>query len=78
VAWQQTSNMLSFTDGTFPPASQGGESAVLTINGKNATASHARWFPYQVVRAMAVDGLNVTSVVRMGFERNLVLLQLSA
>ena len=71
-----TANLLSFTDGTLPPLSQGGESAILTVNGEIASSSSSRWYPYQVVRNALVGGLNMTSTVRMGFEKNLVMLQL--
>ena len=73
---QTTKNILSFAQGTFPPLSQGGEGALLTVDGENATAKWAKWYPYQVVRNSMIGQLNITSTVRMGFEQNLIMLQL--
>ncbi|KAI9852588.1 MAG: hypothetical protein M1838_000242 [Thelocarpon superellum] len=71
-----TSNLLSFTSGTFPPFSQGGESAALQLDGEDVNATSAKWYPYQVVRTAAVGTVNITSTVRVGFEKNLVMLRL--
>lgn len=71
-----TANLLSFTGGTFPPLSQGGESLVVRTCGQRLNATSAKWWPYQVQRHVRSGLVNMTSTVRMGFERNLILLRL--
>ena len=73
---QTATNLLSFNQGTFPPLSQGGESLFLRVDGADATAEWAQWYPYQVVRNTKIGPLNITSTVRMGFEQNLIMLKL--
>ena len=71
-----TANLLSYTSGTFPPLSQGGQSLVLRTDGQMLNATSARWWPYQVQRKVQWDVVDMTSTIRMGFERNLILLRL--
>lgn len=73
---QTTQNIFAFSQGTFPPLSQGGESAILAVDGAKVNADEARCYPYQVVRTSSIDKIKLTSTLRMGFEQNLVLLQL--
>jgi hypothetical protein len=70
------SNLLSFTELTFPPLSLGGECARLTLGGVAVQAHHSRWYPYQVLRRAEQGGLLLQSAVRMGFEQQLVLAEL--
>ena len=71
-----TANLLSYTGGTFPPLSQGGESLILRMGGKELNASSTKWWPYQVQRNLLAGAVNMTSTMRMGFELNIILLQL--
>lgn len=71
-----TENLLSYTGGTFPPLSQGGESLVLRIDGRQLNATSAKWWPHQVQRNLLHGNFNITSTIRMGFELNVILLQL--
>ncbi|MFD4972083.1 LamG-like jellyroll fold domain-containing protein [Streptomyces sp. NPDC058424] len=70
------SNLLSFTELTFPPLSLGGDCARLSLNGVNVQAHESKWYPYQVLRRTTVGNLELQTTVRMGFEQQLVLLQL--
>lgn len=69
-------NLLSFLELTFPPLSQGGESCRLALNGVNVQAHESRWHPYQMQRRANVGSLTLQSTVRMGFEQQLVLIEL--
>ncbi len=69
-------NLLSFTELTFPPLSLGGECARLRLNGVNVQAHESRWYPYQVLRRATVGPLTLQSTLRMGFEQQLVLVEL--
>ncbi|MCW3840688.1 LamG domain-containing protein [Micromonospora yasonensis] len=69
-------NLLSFTELSFPPLSLGGECARLALNGVNVQAHESRWYPYQVVRRTTVGTIELRATVRMGFEQQLVLLEL--
>jgi len=69
------SNVLSFTELTFAPLSTGGDSARLSLNGVNVQAHQSRWYPYQVLRRATVGSLELETTIRMGFEQQLVLLE---
>jgi len=62
---------------TFPPYANGGDSGVLTMNGKLVTATRSRWYPYQVLRRATVDGVEMESAIRMPFEQRGVLCRLT-
>lgn len=62
---------------TFPPYANGGDSGVLTINGKPVTATESRWYPYQVLRRATVDGVEMESAIRMPFEQRGVFCRLT-
>ena len=49
--------------------------ARLVINGQTHEATRCRWFPYQAIRSTAIDGLEVTTTVRMAFEAPGILYQ---
>jgi hypothetical protein len=70
-------NLLSFTELTFPPLSLGGECARLSLGGVTVQAHHSRWYPYQVLRRAQMSGFALRSAVRMGFEQPLVLAELA-
>ena len=69
-------NLLSFTELTFPPLSMGGECARLALNGVNVQAHETRWYPYQVLRRADAGPVALQSAIRMGFEQQLVLVEL--
>ena len=71
-----TSNLLSYTGGTFPPLSQGASSLILRLGGKELNATFAKWWPYQVQRNAVAGAVNMTSTIRMGFELPVILLRL--
>ncbi len=71
------SNLLSFTELTFPPLSLGGDCARLTLGGVAVQAHHSRWYPYQVLRRAEQGSLVLQSALRMGFEQRLVLAELA-
>ena len=70
-------NLLSFSELTFPPLTQGGECCGLTLNGINVQAQQSRWYPYQVLRQAQQGGFVLQSAIRMGFEQETVLIELS-
>ena len=70
------SNVLSFLELTLPPLSLGGECARVSLNGVNVQAHETRWYPYQVLRSSQMGAITLQSAVRMGFEQELVLLEL--
>lgn len=70
------SNLLSFTELSFPPLSLGGDCARLSLNGLNVQAHESRWYPYQVLRRTTVGDIELRTTVRMGFEQQTVFLQL--
>ncbi|MPZ84303.1 MAG: hypothetical protein GEV28_29465 [Actinophytocola sp.] len=70
------SNLLSVTELTFPPLSLGGDCARLTLDGTNVQAHESRWYPYQVLRRATVGTIELRTTLRMGFEQQLVLLEL--
>lgn len=43
-------NILAVQNFTVPPLAQGGEMAMLSLNGLDVPASDFRWYPYQVER----------------------------
>lgn len=62
-----TENITGFRYTAFPPIAQGGDAAVLSVDGKPLDAKRFRWFPYQALRqATAPDGLEIESVTRLG------------
>jgi hypothetical protein len=70
-------NLTTFLYTTFPPYANGGDSGVLTINGKLVTATRSRWYPYQVLRRATVDGVELESAIRMPFEQRGVFCRLT-
>jgi hypothetical protein len=62
-------NLTAFECLVFPPYSQGGGSAVLSMDGKPIAAEQSRWFPYQVLRRATRDGIVMESAIRMPFEQ---------
>jgi hypothetical protein len=70
-------NLTAFLLTTFPPYANGGDSGVLTINGKPVTATESRWYPYQVLRRATVDGVEMESAIRMPFEQRGVFCRLT-
>lgn len=69
-------NLLSFSELTFPPLSLGGECLRLALNGINVQAHESRWYPYQIMRRATVGPIALQSTVRMAFEQQLVLIEL--
>ena len=61
-------NLTTFILSAFPPYANGGDSGVLTMNGKLVTATRSRWFPYQVLRRATVEGVELESAIRMPFD----------
>src|SRR5215471_20547058 len=43
-------NLLGVNLATWAPYSQGGDTAVLSLNGSPVNAQQSRWFPYQAAR----------------------------
>jgi hypothetical protein len=76
-ALQTHPNLTTFLYATFPPYANGGDSGVLTINGKPVTATESRWYPYQVLRRATVDGVEMESAIRMPFEHRGVFCRLT-
>ncbi len=72
------SNLTAFEHLVFPPYSQGGGSAVLSVDGKPIVAEQSRWFPYQVLRRAAWDGVVMESAIRMPFEQQGLFCRLTA
>lgn len=69
-------NLLSFSELTFPPLSLGGECLRLALNGINVQAHESRWYPYQVIRRATMGPIALQSTMRMAFEQQLVLIEL--
>ena len=76
-ALQTHPNLTTFLLATFPPYANGGDSGVLTLNGKPVTATGSRWYPYQVLRRATVDGVEMESAIRMPFEQRGVFCRLT-
>ncbi len=72
------SNLTAFEHLVFPPYSQGGGSAVLSVDGKPIRAEQSRWFPYQVLRRATRDGVILESAIRMPFEQQGLFCRLTA
>jgi Concanavalin A-like lectin/glucanases superfamily len=70
-------NLLSFTELTFPPVSLGGEGATVAVNGVRVQAQHSRWYPYQVLRRAQLGAVELESALRLGFGQPLVLAELT-
>ena len=76
-ALQTHPNLTTFLHLAFPPYANGGDSGVLTLNGKPVTATGSRWYAYQVLRRATVDGVEMESAMRMPFEQRGVLCRLT-
>ena len=76
-ALQTHPNLTTFLYATFPPYANGGDSGVLSMNGKPVTATGSRWYPYQVLRRATVDGVEMESAIRMPFEQRGVFCRLT-
>lgn len=61
-----TENLTGFQFCAFPPVAQGGQAAVLLVDGKPLAATSFRWFPYQALRRATLDGLEFQSATRLG------------
>ncbi len=75
---QVGANLLSIEALTFPPFSQGGGTAGLSINGTPINAAAYRWCPHEVLRRAVVPGtmLHCDTAVRLCHDCPLVLLSL--
>jgi len=73
---QTNPNLTTFLVATLPPYANGGDSGVLTLNGKQVHATGSRWYPYQVLRRGTMDGVELESAIRMPFEQRGVFCQL--
>ena len=71
-------NLTAFECLVFPPYSQGGGSAVLSMDGKPVAAEQSRWFPYQVLRRATRDRIVMESAIRMPFEQQGLFCRLTA
>jgi len=70
-------NITGFRYCVFPPIAQGGEAAVLLIDGKSVPATRFRWFPYQAEReGRAENGLELSSTIRLAASSPTVLIRL--
>lgn len=67
-------NILGIQNFTIAPYAQGGEMAVLAINGAALPAEDFRWFPYQIQRRARLQTLEILTTVRMPFEQSGLLL----
>ncbi|MEI7903488.1 MAG: hypothetical protein WCK89_24885, partial [bacterium] len=76
-ALQTNPNLTTFLVATLPPYANGGDSGVLTMNGKQVHATGSRWYPYQVLRRGTMDGVELESAIRMPFEQRGVFCRLT-
>lgn len=74
---QTTANLVSFDSLTFAPLSQGGECFRMAAHGAPVQAEQSRWYPHQVMRRGHVGDIVVESTVRMGFEQQVVMIDVS-
>ena len=74
---QTNPNLTTFLVATLPPYANGGDSGVLTLNGKQVHATGSRWYAYQVLRRGTMDGIELESAIRMPFEQRGVLCRLT-
>jgi len=72
-ALQTESNVLGIINLKFPPFAQGGDTAVLSVNGTALNLQRSRWFPYQVERQADTAGLHIDTIVRMAYEQQGIL-----
>lgn len=73
---EATRNLLGVQNYTVPPFAQGGEAALLSLNGEAIQAEFFRWFPYQVQRKAEQNGVTIESTLRMPFEDSGMLFRL--
>ncbi|HTQ12190.1 MAG TPA: hypothetical protein VMI31_19155 [Fimbriimonadaceae bacterium] len=72
-----TENLTGFHYCEFPPIAQGGEAAVLYVDGKPAQASRFRWLPYGALReGTTASGLKLASEIRLAAHTPRVLVRL--
>jgi hypothetical protein len=76
-ALQTNPNLTTFLVATLPPYANGGDSGVLTLNGKQINATGSQWYPYQVLRRATMDGVELESAIRMPFEQRGVFCRLT-
>jgi len=69
-AAQVTSDLVSIGNVSFPPITMAGDTGGMLINGHRPTLDEARWFPYQVLRRGAADGVAIESATRMPYSGN--------
>ena len=58
-------NILSITDFTAPPISQGGEAMILSLDGKAIDAQWSKWSAFEIKRGSTVGSLMLETAVRM-------------
>jgi hypothetical protein len=69
-----TENVSGFRYGMFPPIAQGGDMAILCVDGKPVNAEGFRWYPYQAQRsAKTPNGLDILSTTRLADNATFVL-----
>ena len=76
-AAQVTSDLVSIENVSFPPITMAGETGGMSINGRRPALQETRWFPYQVLRKGAAEGIAVESSTRMPYSENGFLFHLS-
>ena len=67
-------NILGIRNFTLAPYSQGGEMAILELNGAKVNAKDFRWYAYQVQRRETLDNVSLVTTLRMPFEQPGVML----
>jgi hypothetical protein len=67
-------NVLGVQNFTIPPYAQGGEMAILAMNGGLVSANDFRWYPYQIQRRATLDNVRILTTLRMPFEQSGLLL----
>ena len=63
-------NVLGVQNFTLPPYAQGGEMAILAMNGVAVSADDFRWYPYQVQRRATLENVRILTTLRMPFEQS--------
>jgi len=66
---ESSRNILGVQNFTIPPFAQGGELAILSLDGMPFAAQQFRWYPYQIQRRSTLGDLSVLTTVRMPFEQ---------
>jgi hypothetical protein len=71
------SDLVSIENVSFPPLTMSGETGGVFVNGRQPALDETRWFPYQVLRRGAAEGIAIESSTRMMYSEQGFLFRLT-